>query len=274
VRGRRRTVASRRMGELRRVVMGGVGGGGGRGWSGGIGPTPTGLIGSGCLLAADLIWLSRTRPPAWPWLLAWFVGLVAIGVFLPGVANQVSLVRAHLAAFALVYAAAPGDLVDLAWVVVLAGASDLVDGAVARSLHQPSRLGGALDPLVDGIFFGAVAVGLAAGGAYPGWLAGVVLARYGLPALAGALLLLGRRQPRLHHTPLGQASTTLIGVLLGGIALFHGLGYPTVQIRWAGEVLIPVAALATFANLFWSNRREILGARCGGRAAPGSGAPP
>ena len=37
------------------------------------------------------------------------------------------------------------------------------------------RLGGALDPVVDGIFFGAVALGLALGGAYPLWLAGLVV---------------------------------------------------------------------------------------------------
>jgi phosphatidylglycerophosphate synthase len=274
VRGSRWTAAARRVSELGRAAVEVAGRSGGQAWGGGIRPTPIGLIGSGCLLIADLIWLSRTRPPDWSGLLVWFIGLAVIGVFLAGVANQVSLVRAHLAAFALVYAATPSDLVDLAWVVVLAGVSDLVDGAVARSFRQLSRLGGALDPLVDGVFFGAVAVGLATGEAYPGWLAGVVLARYGLPALAGALLLIGRRRPRLHHTPLGQASTLLIGVLLGGIALFHGLGYPTVQLRWAGEILIPAATLATFINLFWSNRREILGARRGRTSIPGPGASP
>jgi len=225
------------------------------------------VVGGGCLLAADLAWISRTRPPDWPWLLAWFAGLVVIGLVLPGAANQVTLARAHLAAFALVYASTSSGLVDLAWVVVLAGVSDVVDGAMARWLHRSSRLGGALDPLVDGVFFGAVAVGLAVGGAYPGWLAGTVLARYALPALAGAILLLGRRRPRLQHTPMGQASTLSIGILLGGLALFHGLGYPTAALRWAAEVVIPAAALATFVNLFWSNRREILGARRRGRAA-------
>ena len=245
-------------------------------WGIGIGPTRAGLVGSGCLLAADLTWTSLAHPPDRLWLLIWFVGLAAIGVPLPGAANQITLLRAHLAAFALVYASAPSGLIALAWVVVLAGASDVVDGAVARSLRRSGRLGGALDPLVDGVFFGAVAVGLALGGAYPAWLAGTVLSRYALPALAGALLLLGRRRPRLQHTPMGQVSTLLIGVLLGGLALFHGLGYPTAALRWAAEILIPATALATFVNLFWSNRREILGAGSGERAAgtPRSGTTP
>ena len=217
-----------------------------------------GVTASACFLAGDLVWLVLVRPPAAEPLLAWFVALVVSGVFLPGLANQVTLARAHLAAPALVYSLVPERLLPLAAVVVLAGLSDILDGAVARRLVQASRLGGGLDPVVDGVFFGAVAIGLAAGGAYPAWLAAVVVARYGLPAAGGgALLLLGRR-PELQHTPMGQASTALIGVLLGGLALLRGLGRDTSTLVLVAEVLIPIAALATFLNLFWANRRAVL----------------
>lgn len=219
--------------------------------------TAAGLAGSGCLLVADLAWLAVVRPPGVQLLLAWFAALVVVGAFVPGVANQVSLARAHLAAPALVYAVLPARLLQLAAVVSVAGLSDLLDGAAARRLGQRSRLGGGLDPVVDGIFFGALAIGLALGGAYPPWLAGVVIGRYGLPALAGALLLVAGRRPTLQHTPLGQASTTLIAVLLGALALAPGLGWPDGGFRLAAEVVIPLATLATFANLFWANRGAI-----------------
>ena len=224
-----------------------------------IRPTTVGIAASACLLAADLVWLALVRPPGLAFLAAWFGVLAVLGAFLPGLANQATLTRAHLAGPALVYSLLPSRLVELAAVVSLAGLSDLVDGAIARRLGGSTRLGGGLDPVVDGIFFGAVAVGLSLGGAYPWWLAMVVVVRYGLPAVVGAGLVLAGRRPKLEHTPLGQVSTTLIGVLLGGLALLRGLGVPADGLLAVSEVVLPAAALATFVNLFWANRPAIVG---------------
>ena len=212
-----------------------------------------------CLLVADAAWLLLTGPPGWPLLAAWFLAAAAFGAFLPGWANQVSMVRAHLAGPGLVYALSPRTFGFLAVAVALAGLTDVLDGVVARRFEGTSSLGGALDPVVDGIFFGAVAVGLAAGGAYPGWLAAVVVLRYLIPALAGGLLLLWGRRPRLRHTPVGQVSTTLIAVLLGGVGLLRALGRDTAFLLLVSEAVIPAAALATFGNLFLANRRSISG---------------
>jgi cardiolipin synthase len=199
-------------------------------------------------------------------LVAWFGLVVLIGVGLPGLANQATLARAHLAAPALVYSLLGSQLFELAAVVALAGLTDLLDGAIARSLERPTRLGGALDPVVDGVFFGAVATGLALGGAYPPWLAGVVVARYAVPALAGAVLLLAGRRLALEHTPAGQASTALIAVLVGGLALLRGLGWNAGGLLLLSEVVLPLATAATFGNLFWANRRAITSA--GGARSP------
>jgi phosphatidylglycerophosphate synthase len=224
-----------------------------------IRPTTVGIAASACLLTADLAWLALVRPPDLAWLAAWFGALAVLGAFTPGLANQVTLSRAHLAGPALVYSVLPSRLVELAAVVSLAGLSDLVDGAIARRLGSSTRLGGGLDPVVDGVFFGAVAVGLSLGGAYPWWLAAVVIVRYGLPAVVGAGLVLAGRRPKLEHTPLGQVSTTLIGILLGGLALLRGLGRSTDVLLLVSEVVLPVAMLATFVNLFWANRSAIAG---------------
>jgi cardiolipin synthase len=224
-----------------------------------IRPTAVGIAASGCLLAADLTWLVVVHPPGLALLAAWFGTLALLGAFVPGLANQVTLSRAHLAGPALVYSVLPSRLLELAAVVSLAGVSDLVDGAIARRTGSPTRLGGGLDPVVDGVFFGAVAVGLSLGGAYPWWLALVVIVRYGLPAAVGAGLVLAGRRPKLQHTPLGQVSTTLIGILLGGLALLRGLGWSTSVLLVVSEVVLPAAALATFVNLFLANRTAIVG---------------
>jgi cardiolipin synthase len=217
------------------------------------------LAAGACLLVGDAAWLLLTAPPGAPLLAAWFLAAAVFGTFLPGWANQVSMVRAHLAAPGLVYALSPRSFGLLALTVALAGLTDVLDGAVARRFERTTSLGGALDPVVDGVFFGAVAVGLAAGGAYPGWLAAVVVIRYLIPALAGGLLLLVGRRPRLSHTPLGQVSTVLIAVLLGGVGLLRAVGRDTTLLLLVSEIIIPIAALATFGNLLWANRRSIAG---------------
>ena len=124
-----------------------------------------------------------------------------------------------------------------------------MDGTLARRLGKPTRFGAGFDPVVDGIFFGAVALGLAAGGAYPWWLAGVVVARYLLPALAGGLLILLKRLPTLRHTFFGQLSTAMIAVLVGGVALFRGLGLATSSIVLAGSIVIPLVTLLAWLEL-------------------------
>ena len=185
--------------------------------------------------------------------------LVLVGLLLPGIANQVTLARAYLAAPALAYAASPGSFGFLALTVALAGLTDLADGTIARRFDKPTQIGGALDPVVDGVYFGAVAFGLAAGGAYPTWLAAVVITRYALPAVVGAFLLASGRPPQLRHTLLGQVSTALIAVLLGGVALFRGLGQDSHAVLVGAEVVIPISAVAAFANLYWVNRSSITG---------------
>jgi cardiolipin synthase len=222
-------------------------------------PASVGLAAAVCLLAGDAAWIFLTAPPGAPFLAAWFLAAALFGAFLPGWANQVSMIRAHLAAPGLIYALSPGSFGFLALTVALAGLTDVLDGAVARRFERTSSLGGALDPVLDGVFFGAVAVGLAAGGAYPAWLAAVVVLRYLVPAMAGGLLLLAGRRPQLSHTPLGQVSTALIAILLGGVGLLRAVGRDTTLFLTVSETVIPIAALATFGNLFWANRRSIAG---------------
>jgi len=214
--------------------------------------TWTGVVGSALYAVLGLAWVSLSHPPGPPWLDAgWIVATAAVGAFIPGAANQVSLARAYLAAPALAYSVASRDLGLLAVAVSIASLTDLLDGTIARRFDRPSSLGAGLDPVVDGLFLGAVAMGLAVGGAFPLWLGIVVILRYLLPAMVGALLVALKRAPELRHTVSGQVSTTLNLVLLGGVALFRGLGQDASHLVGAAEVVIPVAAVATFIHLAW-----------------------
>jgi phosphatidylglycerophosphate synthase len=218
--------------------------------------TRAGVVGAIVYLGAGAIWQWVAVPPGAPLAeTIWFLAVALVGGFLPGVANQVTLSRAYLAAPGLAYALHGSTLGGLAVAVALAGLSDLADGTLARRFGA-TAVGAALDPVVDGIFFGAVGLGLWLGAAYPGWVALVVAARYGVPALVGAVLLAGGRRPQLRHTFFGQLSTTLIAILLGGVALLRGLGQDPTPVVVAGEIVIPVATLLTFGNLGWALRAK------------------
>lgn len=75
--------------------------------------------------------------------------------------------------------------------LVLSGATDWLDGAIARATGQISRLGQLLDPLADRLYIAATLVGLALRGIIPWWLVVVLLSRD--LVLAVVLALLKRR---------------------------------------------------------------------------------
>lgn len=87
-------------------------------------------------------------------------------------------------------------------VLVLASASDWLDGALARALNQTSKLGAILDPLADRLYIAATIIGLALRGIIPWWL---VLAL----ALRDVMLLL--LWPALRRRGLIALPVTLLG---------------------------------------------------------------
>src|SRR5450759_3068403 len=200
--------------------------------------------------------MSCSASPGWG-LVAWFVLVAVVEAFIPGDANQVTLARAHRAAPARAYAVSPGHLGLLVVVLAVAGLTDLVDGTIARRFDRPSTFGGGLDPVVDGVLLGAVAIGLALGGTFPLWLALVIIARYLLPAAGGLLLISMHRRPELRHTVSGQISTSLIIILVGGICLFRFFNQDTGNVVLGAEVVIPIATIATFLHLAWAARRPV-----------------
>ena len=85
---------------------------------------------------------------------------------------------------------APGDY----WAVgllIVAGATDWLDGKIARALNQGSRLGQVLDPAADRLYIAATLVALAVRAIIPWWLLGVLALRE--LVVGGALAVLKRR---------------------------------------------------------------------------------
>jgi cardiolipin synthase len=120
-------------------------------------------------------------------------------------------------------------------VLVIGGASDWLDGYLARRLNQFSRLGEILDPAIDRLYIAATLVGLALREFIPWWLLGLLVAR---DVLLLALLPALRRRGRI-ALPVTYVGKTGTFALLWGfpLLLLGGLPFPVgaaiVAIGWA-----------------------------------------
>ncbi|NDY55903.1 CDP-diacylglycerol--glycerol-3-phosphate 3-phosphatidyltransferase [Desulfovibrio sulfodismutans] len=129
----------------------------------------------------------------------------------------------------------------------VAGLTDALDGAIARVLHQRSRLGAMLDPLADKILLVTSFVCLAIKGWIPDWLAVVVVSRDVI--IVGGLAVLSFSgvdvKERIKPLMVSKVNTTaqmlLILAVLGGRAFF-GNGDDAALIL-AQHVLVAIVAV-------------------------------
>jgi len=94
-------------------------------------------------------------------------------------------------------------------VLVAAAISDIVDGNVARILHQESPLGMALDPIADKVLMTTAYLTLAFRDALPWWLTIIVLSRDVAMLLTALLIALVAGYRPFRPTVLGKASTAM-----------------------------------------------------------------
>jgi len=90
-----------------------------------------------------------------------------------------------------------------AYLLAVMGATDGLDGYIARRFDQVSTVGKVLDPLVDRAVVLGAARGALAAGAVPAWLFGLVAAREGVAA-GGAVVLAVAGGPRVEVSRAGK----------------------------------------------------------------------
>jgi cardiolipin synthase (CMP-forming) len=134
-----------------------------------------------------------------------------------------------------------GWLAAAALLAVL-GATDGVDGWLARHLDQVSTLGKVLDPIADRLLLGVAAVASIVAGAIPMWVAVVALTREALVA-TGFLVVAAAGGRRMDVQWAGKAGT--FG-LMCALPLFLA-GHSTVSWHAAAEVLAWVAVIPALA---------------------------
>lgn len=178
------------------------------------------------------------------------------------VPNAISLAR--LAAVPLVVLLVVRESYGWALIAfVVAGASDAVDGFLARILDQRTAVGALLDPAADKLLLATVFGALWWVERLPGWLFGLVVGRD--LVLSGAywsVYAAGRRLP-VRPTVLGKLTTAVQLVLVGWLLWLASRTADPAAPPFAPGWLVAVVAVVTVASglqYCWTGYRQI---RCG-----------
>lgn len=128
----------------------------------------------------------------------------------------------------------PHDDAAALGVIAFSGLSDYLDGKIARTLNQTSRIGTLLDPAADRLYVFATLLAFAIRGIVPWWLAVVLVARdVALGLLIPVLRRHGYGPLQVHY--LGKAAT--FNLMYG----FPLLLFADVLGGTAGEIVRPIA---------------------------------
>jgi cardiolipin synthase len=150
------------------------------------------------------------------------------------------------------------------------GATDWIDGYVARRFHQVSTLGKVLDPAADRILVGTAVIAVMVHGAVPLWFGLATLAREVLVSLM-VLLLASLGAARINVLWVGKAGTFGLMFAYPGFLISYGTAawQPPFRVAaWVcGAVGLTLAWVAAAAYV--KPARDALRAGRGGRTGAG-----
>lgn len=120
---------------------------------------------------------------------------------------------------------------EMGWALTIfcvAGATDLIDGTVARMLKQHSQGGALLDPIADKMLVQSCFISLAVVGELPWWFVGLAIVRDAM--IVGGIYYLERIRAQLPYRPaLVSKVATLFQLSVAIMGLVH-IWRPTFQI--------------------------------------------
>lgn len=155
-------------------------------------------------------------------------------------------------------------------VFLVAALSDVADGWLARRWKQETKLGRALDPVVDIVFNLAMFFALMAAALLPVWVFAMAALRYGILLIGGAGLYLFVGPLRIQPTPFGRATGVVMASLLALHLYLHATqGRIAMRIVPLTEAALGMLMLATVIQVVvmgWYNLKLLRGeARARGR---------
>ena len=146
--------------------------------------------------------------------------------------NLFTLVRLFLAPFIAraILSESYGQAIIL---FLIAGASDAIDGFLARRMHESTPLGAYFDPIADKILLSVIYLSLGAAGAIPWWMVAVVLGRDAFILAMACYGLLFTSVRKFPPSIWGKISTFLqISAALVVLGARYGISAPVEFALW------------------------------------------
>ena len=116
------------------------------------------------------------------------------------------------------------------WLYAIAAFTDMIDGAIARLLHQKSRIGAFLDPMADKLMMLGGVVLLSLQGILPWWLMALIIGRDMLIVFGVFFIQYRGIEIRFRPTLLSKGTTfcQILTIVVGLIvaAMWHGVSLP------------------------------------------------
>ncbi|MGH9000615.1 MAG: CDP-alcohol phosphatidyltransferase family protein [Acidimicrobiia bacterium] len=162
--------------------------------------------------------------------------------------NGVTLVRLGCVPLFLWLLFGRDDRTAAAWLLAVLGATDWVDGYLARRLGQVSELGKVLDPVADRILLGTAVTSLMVEGSVP-VVVGVGLLGRELLISAAVLALAARGAPRIDVQWVGKAGTLAVMVALPLFMMREPWGQASAVVAWG--FALPGLALLWYSTLVY-----------------------
>jgi cardiolipin synthase len=163
------------------------------------------------------------------------------------VPNAISIVRLLCVPIFLWLLFGRDDRADAAWMLGALGATDWIDGYIARHFNQVSTLGKVLDPVADRILLLTAAAAILVDGSVPRWIAIVVLVREALIS-AAVLALAAAGARRIDVQWAGKAGTFGMMFALPLFLMSHStVGWHRGAGTFAWLFVLPGLALAWYA---------------------------
>lgn len=181
--------------------------------------------------------------------------------------NIITLLRMVLVPV-VIWLIVSSEFVAAFWLFLLAGATDAVDGFIAKQFNQATMLGAYLDPLADKLLLISIYVALGVTSDLPAWLVIAVVSRDVLIVVAFLVAWLVNMPIRVRPLRVSKANTAA-QIVLAGVELAR-LGYGLEIGPFRDGLVIAVAGLTglSFLAYFVEWARHLAGAP---EAQPGSG---
>ncbi len=141
-----------------------------------------------------------------------------------------------------------------ALIFLLASATDVLDGYLARKLNMSTRVGQLLDPLADKCMQLAVILTLFSAKLVPGWFLGILVAKEVIMIIGGIFLYSKKTYVKANHV--GKLNTVFLFLVMTLLLLLPAMNVYIKNILLGFSAVLALLAAASYLYLYFVHKQR------------------